>query len=70
MITIFMIQIMCLVASKLEIPGKEIYLSPYVWIMAIIIPFIGWICLIAMLIYLQIWIIIYLYKGKGEKFIK
>ena len=69
MFGIFNIQMACEVAAKLDVPGKEIYLSPYVWILCIIVPIIGWIMLIVMLLYIEIWTIVSLYRGNGEKYI-
>jgi len=69
MISVFQIQMLCLTAAKLDIPGKEVYLSPYIWLLCIIIPIIGWILLIVMLLYLEIWTIVSLYKGNAEKYI-
>lgn len=69
MISVLSVQILCLTAAKLEVPGKEIYLSPYIWIIGLIIPIIGWICLTAGLIYLEVYILIALYKGNAEKYI-
>lgn len=70
MIAVFSIQILCLTAAKLDVPGKEIYLSPYLWILACIIPFIGWFALVTGIVYLEIWILVELYYGKAEKYIK
>ena len=69
MASIFLIQMSCQVASKLDVPGKEIYLSPYIWLLCVIIPVIGWIMLLVMILYIEIWTIVSLYKGKGEKYI-
>lgn len=69
MAIVFLIYMTCQVAAKLEVPGKELYLSPYIWIIFMIIPIIGWIFFIVMNLYLMIDIIIMLYKGKGEKYI-
>ena len=69
MLVIFIIQMLCKIADKLEIPGRELYLSPYFWILCFIIPIIGWIFLIVMVIYLEIWTLVMLYRGKGEKYI-
>ncbi|MBE6138515.1 MAG: hypothetical protein E7173_02075 [Firmicutes bacterium] len=69
MASIFLIQILCLTAAKLDIPGKEIYLSPYLWIIGAVIPFIGWACLIAGIIYLEVYTLIALYRGNAEKYI-
>lgn len=69
MTSIFSIQILCLTAAKLNVPGKELYLSPYVWVIGLIIPIIGWACLIAGLLYLEIYILVALYKGNAEKYI-
>lgn len=68
MIAIFYLQIMCLTASKLEVTGKEIYLSPYIWILCAIIPVLGWLIGIIMAIYIQVDIIYRLYLGNGEKY--
>ena len=35
-------------AKKLNVPGDEIYMTPYSWILCIIIPIIGWILLLVM----------------------
>lgn len=69
MISIFLIQMLCEVASKLNVPGKELYLSPFVWILFLIIPIFGWIFLAVMPSYLMIWSLVMLYKGEGEKYI-
>lgn len=68
-VAIFYIQILCQTSAKLEVPGHEFYLSPYIWILCLIIPFVGWVFLPVMLIYLNIANIIMLYRGKGEKFL-
>lgn len=63
------IQVMSQVAAKLNVPGKELYLSSYIWLICLIIPIIGWIMLIVMLIYLEVWPLVMLYRGEGEKYI-
>lgn len=70
MLAIFSIQITVKSAEKLEVPGNEIYAQPYVWILGIIIPILGWILLGIMSLYLTIYTIIALYNGKAEKYIK
>ena len=62
-LVVFEIQIICEVNAKLGTPGKEIYLSPYIWLLGLIIPIIGWIMLIVMVLYLQIWYLVMLYRG-------
>ena len=69
MISVFILQISANVAAKLEVPGKEIYLSPYIWLILCIIPIFGWILLSVMIIYIQIWSLVMLYRGYGEKYI-
>lgn len=69
MLGVFSVEILCLTAAKLDVPGKEIYLSPYIWIIGVIIPIIGWACLTAGLIYLEIYTLVALYKGNAEKYI-
>ena len=63
------VQVMSQVAAKLNVPGKELYLSSYIWLICLIIPIIGWIMLIVMLIYLEVWPLVMLYRGEGEKYI-
>lgn len=70
MLMIFTIQILTLTAAKLNVAGKELYLSPYLWILALIIPILGWILFPVVLIYLQIMILVSLYNGEGEQYIK
>ena len=62
---VFQIQIACEVNAKLGTPGSEIYLSPYIWILGLIIPIVGWILVIVMVFYLQIWYLVMLYRGAG-----
>lgn len=69
MIFIFHLQILCQAAAKLDVKGKEIYLSPYIWLLCLIIPILGWILFIVMFIYLHIYILVALYDGNGEKYI-
>ena len=70
MFYVFSIQILCEIGCKLNIPGEEIYATPYTWLLCLIIPVIGWIFFIVMVLYLEIWIIVMLYRGEGEKYIK
>lgn len=65
---VFLIQITCLTAAKLEVPGKEIYLSPTIWILLLILPVIGWVLFSVLYLYISIWTIVMLYRGKGEKY--
>lgn len=67
---VFTVQITCEVAAKLNVPGKEIYNTPYSWIVCIIVPVIGWVLLIVMHIYIILWSIVMLAKGSGEKYIE
>lgn len=69
MFSIFYLEILCKTSAKLEVSGKEIYLSPYTWILCIIIPIIGWLFALIMFIYLHVDILYRLYIGNGEKYI-
>ena len=69
MITVFTLEILTKTAAKLDVKGSEYYLSPYIWIILIIIPFIGWIAFVALILYLEIAILIKLHTGNGEKYI-
>lgn len=69
MIYVLYIELTCKTAAKLEVKGSEYYLSPYIWIIMIIIPFIGWIVFVVLYLYLNIAILINLKNGKGEKYI-
>lgn len=70
MMLIFLIQTTCETAAKLNVPGKEIYNTPYSWILCIIIPVVGWTLFIVMYIYISIWTVVMLAKGEGEKYLK
>lgn len=70
MLLIFNIQITVKVCKKLNVPGYEIYAYPYVWIVSIIIPFIGWSIFIILIIYTRLWYIVKLFQKEGEKYIK
>lgn len=61
---------MCKVNTKLKTPGRELYLSPYIWLSLIIVPIFGWILFVVLLVYLSIWPIIMLKNGNGEKYIE
>ncbi len=69
MFIVFTIQITVNTAKKLDVPGYEIYTSPYIWILCLIIPVIGWIVFSILNIYLTIYILVALYRGNGEKYI-
>ena len=66
----FIIEITSKTAAKLNVKGHEYYLSPYIWIILLIIPIIGWIAFAVLFFYLNIAILVNLYKGYGEKYIK
>ena len=65
MMLVFYIEILSKTNAKLKTPGKEIYLSPYIWILYLIVPIIGWIIFLVQIIYLSIWPIVMIYKGNG-----
>ena len=67
---ILLVQITVKVAEKLNVSGKEIYALPYAWIICLIFPVIGWILFLVMLLYIQIFIIVRLYQGEGNKYLK
>lgn len=63
MVYIFNVSMTCKTAAKLGVKGSEYYLSPYIWLILIIIPFIGWLAFIILYLYLNIVILIKLSKG-------
>lgn len=69
MFAVFSIQINCEVCAKLNVPHKEIYTSPYIWILSIIIPIFGWLFLGVLSLYITFSYIVMLAKGEGEKYI-
>lgn len=69
MLIVFLVQMICSVAEALNVPGSELYNSPYTWIICIIVPVIGWILLLVMLIYIVVWPIVMIYRGEGEKYL-
>lgn len=69
MVPVFIISITCNVAYKLKLGGSDYYMSPYVWLFLIIIPFLGWLIFIILLLYINVGILVKLYNGFGEKYI-
>ncbi len=69
MVYVLNIDVTSKTAYKLGVKGKDYYLSPYIWIILIIIPIIGWIFFAVLLIYLNIAILVKLKNGEGEKYI-
>ena len=69
MTSTFMIQITSSTAAKLDVKGSDYYLSPYIWIILLIIPIIGWIMFAILYLYLNIAILVNLHSGYGEKYI-
>lgn len=65
MMYVLMIQTTAQVAAKLGVRGYEYYLSPYIWLLLVIIPIIGWFVMIILYFYLNISILIALHKGKA-----
>lgn len=66
MFLIFILQTNVKIACKLEVTGDNIYGYPYVWILSIIVPIIGWSIFIILDIYIYVWIMIRMFQGKGE----
>lgn len=62
MLFIFSVKIGTIVSAKLNVPGKELYLLPYPWIICAIIPILGWVIFIILYIYTHFWYVFYLEK--------
>lgn len=69
MLSIFILQITVNVADNLNVAGRHIYTSPFVWLLFIIVPVFGWLMLGFLTVYLNIAILIALAHGEGEKYI-
>ena len=67
---IFIIEMTCKSAFKLGVAGKEIYLSPVIWLLLFCIPIIGWLAAIFLALYVTIFPLIELRNGIGEKYIE
>ncbi len=70
MFIVFEVEMLAKVANKLKVPGSEIYNTPYTWILCLIVPIVGWIMIIVMLIYLNIWNFIKLCSKEGREYVK
>lgn len=70
MIIVFALETIIKIAAKLKVSGSEYYESPYIWILMVIIPIFGWMAFMITTLYLEIMILVALYEGKAEKFIK
>ena len=67
---IFIIEMTCKSAAKLDIVGKEIYLSPVIWLLLLCIPIVGWLAAVFLALYVTIFPLIELRNGKAEKYIE
>ncbi|MBR3198941.1 MAG: hypothetical protein IKG27_02890 [Bacilli bacterium] len=70
MFFIFYIEIGCMVCKKLSVPFDNYYIYPYIWVISLIIPIIGWTLFIILVIYVHFWYIFYLKRGYGEAYLK
>ena len=50
---VFLLQILCGLATKLKVAGS-LYNSPYSWIICIIVPLVGWAIFVVMFIYVNV----------------
>lgn len=62
MLLVFSIKIGCLVSAKLKVPGDDIYLLPYPWIVSLVVPVLGWTLFIILYFYVHFW---YLFSLKN-----
>ncbi len=53
MLFVFLIKMACLVSEKLMVPGKEIYMLPYTWLVCAIVPVFGWALFVILYIYVH-----------------
>lgn len=70
MFIVFYIEIGCKVCEGLLVPFENIYAYPYIWVISLIIPIIGWTVFVIMLIYVHFWYIFYLKRGNGEIYLR
>jgi hypothetical protein len=70
MFIVFNIQITIKVAKKLKVPNEGLYANPATWIFGFLIPIIGWLGIGILSVYIIVYILINLYNGNGEKYIK
>lgn len=69
MLFIFYMQTVTSVCKKLDVPGSELYAYPYAWLICFIVPVIGWVLFIVLFIYVNVWYLVKLYQGHGEKWL-
>ena len=69
MALVFIIQTACNVCLKLNVPGKDVYMNPYIWLLCLVVPIIGWSILIVMLLHVTFYPVVMIYYGEGEKYI-
>ena len=55
MLLVFSIKMGILVSEKLKVPGIELYTFPYIWIICLIVPILGWTLFALLYIYVHIW---------------
>ena len=67
---IFNIEICSNVCKKLSVPFEKYYSYPYIWILFLVVPIIGWSLFIVFYIYVHFWYVLYIKRGYGEKYKK
>lgn len=60
MFLVFYIKIGCDVSKKLNVPFDRFYSYPYVWLLCLIVPIVGWSLFIVLNIYVHTWYCLYL----------
>lgn len=67
---VFNIEISSKVCKKLSVPFEKYYSYPYIWILFLVVPVIGWSLFIVLYIYVHFWYVLYIKRGYGEKYKK
>jgi uncharacterized membrane protein YhaH (DUF805 family) len=70
MLIVFNVQMQIKICRALEVPGDRYYKYPYLWILSLIVPILGWSTFLVMLLHVYYYPAVMIYKGNGEKLCK
>lgn len=67
MLIVLNIKMQCEICKKLHVTGEQYYGYPYLWLLSLIVPILGWATFIVMCLHVYFYPAIMIYQGEGEK---
>lgn len=67
MLIVFQISMQIKICKALKVKGEKYYAYPYLWILSLIVPILGWSLFLVMLLHIYYYPAVMIYQGEGEK---